>query len=304
MTLRHLLCPIDFSDVSLHALDQAGQLARHSGARLTILHVFLSVAPGVGPGTTHRPTPRLIDPADLERLQQRVAEAARQAVGPGVEVEAIAVGGTPAACIVDTAATGRADLIVMGTHGSGGFQHLMLGSVTERVLRRATCPVLTVPPRSEARAVDSFRHALCAVDFSDCSRAAVTAAAAMIEGPEARLTLVHVLEWPWHEPSTPAIEGVPPAQAQALLEYRRYLESSAADGLRGLAKSLAPGRRVVTAVRFGKPWRELLDAARDAQADLLVLGVRGRGAVDIAFFGSTTNQVVRRAPCPVLTVRE
>jgi universal stress protein A len=57
-------------------------------------------------------------------------------------------------------------------------------------------------------------------------------------------------------------------------------------------------------VRFGKPWRELLDAARDAQADLLVLGVRGRGAVDIAFFGSTTNQVVRRAPCPVLTVRE
>jgi nucleotide-binding universal stress UspA family protein len=304
MTLRHLLCPIDFSDVSLHALDQAGQLARHSGARLTVLHVFLSIAPGTSPGPLHTPTPRMIDPTDLERLQQRVAEAARQAAGPGVEVDAIAVGGAPPACILDRAATGSADLIVMGTHGSGGFQHLMLGSVTERVLRRATCPVLTVPPRAVARPVDSFRHALCAVDFSDCSRAAVTAAAAMIEGPEARLTLAHILDWPWHEPSTPVIEGVPPAQAQALLEYRRYLETSASDGLKGLAESLAPGRQVATMVRFGKPWRELLDAARDAQPDLLVLGVRGSGAVDIAFFGSTTNQVVRHATCPVLTVRE
>jgi hypothetical protein len=63
--LRRLLCPIDFSDVSLHALDQAGRLARQSGARLTILHVFLSVAPGMRPGTTHAPTPRMIDPEDL-----------------------------------------------------------------------------------------------------------------------------------------------------------------------------------------------------------------------------------------------
>jgi nucleotide-binding universal stress UspA family protein len=101
----------------------------------------------------------------------------------------------------------------------------------------------------------------------------------------------------------PAIEGVPPAQAQALLEYRRYLQSSAVDGLRSLAASLAPDRQVATTVRFGKAWRELLDAARDAQADLVVLGVHGRGAIDIGFFGSTTNQVVRHAACPVLTVR-
>jgi nucleotide-binding universal stress UspA family protein len=141
------------------------------------------------------------------------------------------------------------------------------------------------------------------VDFSDCSRAAVTTAAALIEGPEARLTLAHVLDWPWHEPPMPAIEGVPPAQAQAVLEYQRYLQSSAVDGLRSLAESLAPGLQVATTVRFGKPWRELIDAARDADADVVVLGVRGRGAVDIGFFGSTTNQVVRHAACPVLTVR-
>jgi nucleotide-binding universal stress UspA family protein len=86
------------------ALIRSAKLARHSGARLTVLHV--SRRPLHEFGTIYTPTPRIIDPAAFERLQQRVAEAARHAVGPGVEVEAIAVGRAPAACILDRAATG------------------------------------------------------------------------------------------------------------------------------------------------------------------------------------------------------
>jgi nucleotide-binding universal stress UspA family protein len=297
------VCPFDFSEVSSHALDQASVLARHHGARLTVLHVFLSVMPTTGLNALDTVTAQVIEPQDLQELRDRVNAACRSAIAAGATVDIVIVGGAPVSTILEQATSSGVDLIVMGTHGTSGFQHLLLGSVTEKVLRKASCPVLTVPPRAHAGPVASFGHVLCAVDFSDCSRQAVKAAATMVAGTPARVTLLHVMEWPWHEPPVPGMEGVPPSQVQALLEYRRYLESSAADGLKALAASSLPGREVATAVRFGKSYVELLDAAREGAADLIVLGVRGRSAVDLGFFGSTTNHIVRGATCPVLTVR-
>jgi nucleotide-binding universal stress UspA family protein len=297
------VCPVDFSEVSSHALDQAAVLAQRTGARLTVLHVFLSVMPTTGLSALDAQTSQIIEPQDLQELRDRVASACRAATEAGVALDIVIVGGAPVPVILEQAASRSADLIVMGTHGTSGVQHLLLGSVTEKVLRKASCPVLTVPPRAHAGPVASFGHVLCAVDFSDGSRLAVQAAAAIVEGTPATVTLLHVLESPWHEPPVPGMEGVPPSQVQALLEYRRYLESSAADGLKALAASSLPGRDIATSVRFGKSYVELLDAAREGGADLIVLGVRGRSAVDIGFFGSTTNHVVRGATCPVLTVR-
>lgn len=303
MKLRHILCPFDFSEVSSHALDQATVLARQSGAQLTVLHVFLSLMPTTGLDALDAATAQVIDPADLQELRDRVTVTCKPALDAGVSLKIVIVGGAPVPVILEHAASNAVDLIVMGTHGASGFQHLMLGSVTEKVLRKAACPVLTVPPRAHTGPVATFRHVLCAVDFSECSRQAVRAAATLVESSAAALTLLHVMEWPWHEPPVPGMEGVPPAQVEALLEYRRYLESSARDGLKGLVASALPGREVSTVIRFGKPYLELLEAARESQADLIVLGVRGRSAVDIGFFGSTTNHVVRGATCPVLTVK-
>lgn len=303
MTLRRILCPIDFSEVSSHALDHAVGLARTSGGRMTALHVFHPFLPRTGLESLDAATAQVIDPGCLQELRDRVAAACRPAQDAGVGVDIAVAGGHPAQTILDQARSLPADLVVMGTHGAGGFQHLVLGSVAEKVLRKAGCPVLTVPPRAETTRAGTFTRAVCAVDFSDCSLAAVAAAAALTEASGASLTLLHVLEWPWHEPPVPGVESVPQAQAQALLEYRRYLETSAADRLAAVAASGVPGRHVATAVRFGKPYAELLDAAREAAADLIVLGVRGRSALDVGFFGSTANQVVRRATCPVLTIR-
>jgi len=303
MTLRHILCPFDFSEVSTHALEQAGVLARASGARLTVVHVFLSVMPTTGLDALDVATSQVIDAEDLQELRDKVATACRPATDAGVDVRILVVGGSPVPVILDQARAGSADLIVMGTHGASGVQHLVLGSVTEKVLRRATCPVLTVPPRAAGTPAAAFRRVLVAVDFSDCSRLAVKTAGTITEGSGAALTLLHVMEWPWHEPPVPGMEGMPGAQVEALLEYRRYLESSAAEGLKGMAATTLPGRDVATEVRFGKPYLELLDAARERQADLIVMGVRGRNPIDIGFFGSTANQLVRRATCPVLTVR-
>ena len=253
MSPRHILCPIDFSEVSAHALEQACVLAQRSGARLTVMHVFLSVMPGTGLSAVDAVTSQVIEPADLKALQDRVGAAARAAVDAGVKVDILVIGGAPVARILDRAASSGADLIVMGTHGTSGVQHLILGSVTEKVLRKAPCPVLTVPPRAAGAPAAAFTHVLCAVDFSDCSRKAVASAAVMAADSGARLTLLHVMEWPWHEPPIPGVEGMPPAQVQALLEYRRYLESSAAEALKALAWSALPDRDVETVVRFGKP---------------------------------------------------
>jgi len=162
--------------------------------------------------------------------------------------------------------------------------------------------VLTVPPRAHPAAT-RFTRLICAVDFSDCSLRALTFAASLARESGAALTLVHVLEWPWHESAMATMDGVPQAQAQAIAEYRHYLETSAKGRLDTVAAAAMPNGTVATRVVFGKPYVEVLDTARQARADLIVLGVRGRGAVDLAFFGSTANHVVRSASCPVLTIR-
>lgn len=241
--------------------------------------------------------------AELEQLRQRVTAAVREATAAGVVVESVATAGQPVYDILDCASRLPVDLIVMGSHGTSGFHHLVLGSVTEKVLRKAACPVLTVPPRAHS-STTQFTRLVCAVDFSDCSLKAATFAASLAKESGAALTLLHVIEWPWHEPAMPELQSVPPAQASAVAEYRRYLETSAKERLDTVAASTVPDGMVATSIRFGKPYVELLDAAREGQADLIVLGVRGRGALDLGFFGSTANHVVRGASCPVLTVRD
>ena len=117
--------------------------------------------------------------------------------------------------------------------------------------------------------------------------------------------LLIVIEWPWPEPPAPHFEELPPEEAATLREFRRSLEGTWQAKLQGLVPQNADGRcRWSTVVRHGKAHRQVLAAAEDCHADLIVMGVHGRDAIDLTVFGSTANQVVRRAPCPVLTVRQ
>lgn len=300
MDVRRILCPIDFSGFSTHALEQATLLARWYGARLSVLHVRSTVTPHPDMPAEGPWAPWLL--AELDALRQRTMAACREVSAAGAAFETMVTAGDPAHDILACAGTLPADLIVLGTHGVGGFQHLVLGSVTEKVLRKASCPVLTVPPRAHTSTAHVTR-VVCAVDFSDCSLNAVTFAASLAKESGAALSLLHVIDWPWHESAIAEVEGVPPAQALAIVEYRRYLETGAKERLDAIAASAMPTGTVVTGVRFGKPYVELLEAARQERADLIVLGVRGRGALDLGFFGSTANHVVRSASCPVLTIR-
>jgi nucleotide-binding universal stress UspA family protein len=299
--IKRILCPVDFSETSAHAIEQAIALARWYKAGITALHVYTPIFMPV-PGL---PVPeQRVSDAETQRARDQTSAWFRAAVDRGISVDVLVDVGQPAAHILARAAGLSADLIVMGTHGLSGFEHVMLGSVTEKVLRKAPCAVLTVPPRARATSTLPSTRVLCAVDFSDPSLAALPFAFSLARESHAALTILHVLEWPWEEPPPPALKALPPGQAAALGEYRRYLERTAMARLNALVPE-GDRDRGVTASRllYGKSYVEILRVAAAERADLIVMGVHGRNALDLALFGSTTNQVVRRATCPVLTLR-
>lgn len=140
MAAQRFLVPIDFSEYASHALDYAISLASKLGARLTLLHVIQSLPMGGADMGVTLPYTYL---QDMEAEITRSLETYRERVSAaGLEGEIAVVHGVPFNEIIATAKTQQVDLIVMGTHGRTGLQHVLLGSVAEKVVRLAPCPVL------------------------------------------------------------------------------------------------------------------------------------------------------------------
>jgi nucleotide-binding universal stress UspA family protein len=197
--------------------------------------------------------------------------------------------------ILAQATASRADLVVMGSHGRGGVQRLVLGSVAEKVLRLATCPVLTVRSgvRVARRSRTPFGTILCATDFSAAANRAVAYATRLAKEAEAKLVLMHAVEWPFEDAVT----------SEPVAELRKNIESNARAGLvRLLPRSSSNGTGAQAVVTIGKASAAILKLARARSADLIVMGVSGRGATDVALLGSTAHQVIRGGTWPVVTV--
>jgi nucleotide-binding universal stress UspA family protein len=296
--IQRILCPVDFSDTTSHVIDQATALASWTHAGITALHVYEPLVvpvPGLPDANDRVPA------TELQRVRDHLAADFQGAAARGIAVDILVHVGRPVADILGCAAEVHADIIVMGTHGTGGFEHLLLGSVAEKVLRKAPCAVLTVPPRAHSTSRLPFKRLLCPVDFSEASLAAARIACAMSKETGAALTLMHVVEWPWHEPPPPSPQAMPPERAAALVEYRRYLQSMATARLAALGREQACVSQPL--VVHGTSYAEILRIGEEQGADLLVMGVHGRNPLEMMLLGSTTNHVVRRATCPVLTVR-
>ena len=294
---KRILCPIDFSESSIRSLAYAGALANWYDAQLTVLHVVPTFDPVQLPGDLGQPV-HVVNPVPREQVMdelRRTLERTTLSVAPTLVAES----GHVATTLVDRALSISADLIVIGTHGRRGFKRLLLGSVTEAVLHEAPCPVLTVPPRAGAAASDTvtFKRILCPTDFSPSSLQALGFALALARQADGRLTVIHVLEWLAEEEPRMSIHF-------NILEYRRSLEADARERLRTLlAEESQTWAEIDTILAFGRAYREILRAAETNDADLIVMGAQGRGGIDLALFGSSTQQVVRGAACPVLTVR-
>lgn len=296
VNLRRVLCAIDFSECSGRALQAAAAFADRHDAELSVLHVHQKTTPLVAAGPFV--AGELVHPSIGVTNRSQLAVALRNLVSlaaGGVRCNAvIEEAGDVAAAIVDRAVHDHADLIVLGTHGRSGFQRFLLGSVAETVLRRARCPVLTVPLGAPGGAARPLRRILCALDFLVGSSVALHYARDLAASAAAQLTILHVIELPPAGPEfrEPELAGYRAAR----FEYARGCMKTSLEDVRGACD-------VSELLLVGKPEREILRVATEQESDLIVMGVHGRSAVDRSIFGSVTHHVVRHSPCLVLTLR-
>jgi nucleotide-binding universal stress UspA family protein len=291
VTINTILCAIDLSDFSRPVLAHAAALSRWYQAELKVLHVFAAVMPPATLGTY--PGWMLQVPEGHDAIGSELRSMLEPFTKVGVALDLRTAEGDAAAEIVRHASELHADLLVMGTHGRGGFDRFALGSVAEKVLRKAPCPVLTLPPGADATTgAGEYRNILCPTDFSASSELGVRFALSFARMTHGTVTILHV------------IETANDAEVHQLADHGAASASPEAQALHSLvAGCIQPADSVTERVAHGKPYREILRTAIERDADLIVIGVRGRGSVDLTLFGSTTNQVVRRATCPVMTVR-
>lgn len=289
LKIGKILCPVDLSDASTKGFDYALSFAARYKAKLYVQHVIEPVTalftyenlPG-----WHEVYAEFRAGAE-EALNKMIASRAADQVQP----ETVLQVGDPADLIVKFGRKEAVDLIVMGTHGRRGLDRLVTGSVTERVLRKARCPVLAVrnPVHNSAGRElahgPEIRKILLASDFSDHANRALAYALSLATEYHAELTLVHVLE------------GIPPGR-ELQTETDRLIRELEAP----LPRDARSGCTIKSVVRLGKPYWEIIQLAIESQTDLVVMGVRGRGALDVAVFGSTTHRVLQIGPCPVLSV--
>ena len=294
--LQRILGAIDLSDLSVAPLKSAATIQRWFGSFVTVLHVV----PTFDALQVH--TGEWFDPVDVvysrphDEVVEKIREMAVKAGVPEDHARFLAVAGHPAAAILEQATATRAELIILGTNGLRGVDRLLLGSTADTVLRRATCDVLSVPPRAKRDPAD-MSTIVCGVDFSQESVYAVRAAFGLADRVAARIVLVHAVEWLPEEQPSDAIDF-------NVSDFRARLVHDAQQCLSALVADESPLTRAVRVKALsGRAYREILRVAADEHADLIVVGHRGRSRGPAPLLGSTVDGIVRGAACPVLTIR-
>jgi nucleotide-binding universal stress UspA family protein len=291
MQLKSILCPIDFSDFSVAAYCHALSLADYYKAKLVALHMVElwknPFADYAAQEADYAKFSEALNEGGLARLQRFVKEHSQGRIKPELMIHQ---GGAPKG-ILSIAQKENIELIVMGTHGRGGFDRLVLGSSTDRVIRKAACPVLVVSSVSQAAQCTGpdghhrLNRIVYCTDFSNNSESARGYALSLAAEYDAELTLLHVAESSHDAARTRAITA----------ESEHELDKLVSEAER---KNL----NVKSVIRSGKPYEEIVRHAGDGQASLIIMTARGGDAMDRAVFGSTTYRVIQLGPCPVLAV--
>ena len=283
--IENVLIATDFSRYSNAALEYGLQLSKDYQASAYVVSVlptndFLMAGPDAYLAAKEAAL------RDLAQLKSDLKD--EHAYAEGKDYHLYLLEGEVAQAILNFAQQKQADVIVVGTHGRGGLGKALMGSVAERVFRSSTVPVLTLGP-----GLRSVRHSrpaktiMVAADLTRASEQAVAYAASLAREHNAKLTTVHVL----HDMPSKELER---AKAVQVVKTR----------LAELLGREAQGVRCSLQVESGRIVPMILEAAEEANADLLVIGVRpSSGVLDRVMFPHA-YQIVCESPCPVLTLRE
>ena len=300
LRFRQVICPTDFSPFSADALSHAVAICRAFGGELTIVHVHPRELPVAAEFAYLSPAP--LAPQERAALSVRLEAFAEPARARGVHTRTRLLEGQPSRELVQLAQELPADLLVVGLYSDARLKRMLLGSVTEELLRSAPCPVLTVR-HGVGQAPETgvpFRRVLCGADLRESGAEVVSGALALAEAFGAELTLLHVLEHvPEFEPGSAMQFSMVETQV-----FRQALAEEARDALRAAVPEQDRERLAVRdLVKAGSAHEQILRLAREEGSQLIVLGAPSHSALERVLFGSTSRSVVRDAPCPVLVVR-
>ncbi len=291
-----MLVAIDFSDESFQALAYALPLAKHFEALVHLIYVY----DGEHQFSTTPPTPELFDDIKIARelrreLQHRFAMRLRPK-------QCHVRSGRPFQEICMSAKEIEADLVVVATRGHSGLKHLTLGSTAEKVVRHVNCPVLVVrrgtsgPIKTERGGI-ALQKILVPVDFSECAREGAKYASAFATRVGADVKLIHVVHPTDYMAAAGFAKGIewPPIVETARL--------NAEDRLDELVNFLPlVGIVAETEVEIGEPVEKLTEATKRPDIDMVIMSTHGYTGIKHALIGSTAEQLVRAAHCPVLVV--
>lgn len=287
--LKTILVGVDFSECSRCALEQAARLARWNKAALNVLHVLDCSA--LEPATTMLP-PEL---DELRRINRdhaigRLAEWTKEAGAPEGHSHEV-LNGAPLDLLLQESRSRRADLLVLGVNGDSLLPY-GAGTVATKCLRKSATKVLLVKqthPRP-------FRRIVACVDFSETAREAVKQALRVAAQDQAALHFLHVFQAEWNTWSTQA-------QFAALADFERNYRAILENNLRLFAPVSAATPAIHSVVQAKTHGHGIAEYARSVDADLVVLGSRGRTTLKYILLGSTVERLLKEVPCSVLVVR-
>lgn len=283
-TFDHILFPTDFSDTARRALSYASFLASHHEATLHILHVE-SIPTAPSARRSHPETDVELDECARRASEQFEVDAST--LDTSQLVRATRAGPSVRDVVVSYATEHDVDLIAMGTARRRGLASLVPQSTAADVVRHAPCPVLTVLDDVDADP-GPIRRILVPYDFSDPAAQALHTAHDLAALYGATVLPVHVIE----ELTLPLVYEVESIDVDTE-DVRRRATSALQD---------VSGSQEVRVVS-GHPARRLVHIAEDERADLIVIATHGRTGLSRVLLGSVAEAVIRRAPCPVYTVR-
>ncbi len=293
---KNILCATDFSDFSNHTISYGVALAKEFEAKLFVSHVIdLSSVAIYGEFQ--------LDPVGQQNRIMEDAEAQLKELTGNHPItwEPLITVGKPADEISRAVEEKDIDLVITATRGRSGLKRIILGSVTERLMRTLSCPLLVVnsPEHKFVSSADQevkIDKILVGCDFSPDSGQALNHALSLAQEFEAELHLAHVIE----PPTQPGFNNDNASVSLEIQqEYRDLLIQKLKEMVPAEARYWCTPQ---TGLLEGQPYEEIVTYAESEDIDMIVLGVRGHGLVKTLFLGSTTDRVMRRSPCPVLSV--
>lgn len=294
LTIDHVLFPTDFSDGAKRAFPQAVFLADWHDAELHILNVTGRHEHDYVDMKENFPVPIETLNEWLRRPSQTVSGSNWPDLDPLPLTQTQIESAAPAETIVEYSGEKDIDLIVMGTHGRRGIDRMMFGSVTEEVVRKAPCSVLTVRADADVTPGQAVRRILAPIDFSNASDAAIQHAKEIALTYGAEIHLLHVVEQPVY-PSSYGIDTVSFPTQEVLDRVETQLANTAREEI--------GYEHIMVEATVGHPPTSIVDYVEAKEVDLVVISTHGRTGLDRMLMGSVAEHVLRHSPSPVFVAK-